>query len=75
VDAEGLVLMPRHGSPGESMLRANYMQLRSQMVDEGYIGGEQVEADLRRLQDPNFAMPSAVMWSAIGRRPCGIGGQ
>jgi SAM-dependent methyltransferase len=75
VDAEGRVLMLRHGSPGETMLRANYMQLRNQMVDEGYIGGEQVEADLKRLQDPNFAMPSAVMWSAIGRRPCGVGGQ
>jgi hypothetical protein len=75
VDAEGRVLMLRHGSPGEPMLRANYMQSRSEMVDEGYISGEQVEADLKRLQEPHFAMPSAVMWSAIGRRPCGIGGQ
>lgn len=75
VDAEGRVLMLRHGSPGESMLRANYMQLRNQLVDEGYIRGEQVEGDLKRLQDPDFAMPSAVMWSAIGRRQCGIGGQ
>jgi SAM-dependent methyltransferase len=75
VDAEGRVLMLRHGSPGESMLRANYMQLRSEMVDEGYISCEQVEADLKRLQDPHSAMPSAVMWSAIGRRLPGIGGQ
>jgi len=75
VDAEGRVLMLRHGSPGESMLRANYTQLRNQMVDEGYISREQVEADLQRLQDPRFAMPSAVMWSAIGRRPCRFGGQ
>jgi SAM-dependent methyltransferase len=75
VDAEGRVLMLRHGSPGESMLRANYLQLRSEMIDEGYISCEQVEADLKRLQDPYFAMPSAVMWSAIGRRPREIGGQ
>jgi SAM-dependent methyltransferase len=74
VDAEGRVLMLRHGTPGESMLRANYLQLRSEMVDAGYIECGQFEADLQRLQDPHFAMPSAVMWSAIGRRPCRSGG-
>ena len=75
VDTEGRVLMLRHGSPGEPMLRANYMQSRSEMVDEGYISGEQVEADLKRLQEPHFAMPSAVMWSVVGRRPREIAGQ
>ncbi len=68
VDSEGRVVMLRHGSAGEYMLRANYLQLRSEMVGEGYIADDQVESDLKRLQDPQFAMPCAVMWSAIGRR-------
>jgi ubiquinone/menaquinone biosynthesis C-methylase UbiE len=75
VDAEGRVIMLRHGSPGESMLRANYLQLRSAMVEGGYIGRDQFEADLKRLQDPDFAMPSAALWSALGRRPHEIGGE
>jgi SAM-dependent methyltransferase len=74
VDSEGRVVMLRHGSAGESMLRANYSQLRSEMVEEGYITEDQIESDLKRLQDPHFAMPSAVMWSATGRRPGKIGG-
>jgi SAM-dependent methyltransferase len=74
VDSEGRVVMLRHGSAGESMLRANYLQLRGKMVEEGYITEDQIESDLKRLQDPHFAMPSAVMWSATGRRPGEIGG-
>jgi SAM-dependent methyltransferase len=74
VDSEGRVVMLRHGSPGESMLRANYMQLRTEMVDEGYISEGQIESDLKRLQDPHFAMPCAIMWSATGRRPGEDGG-
>jgi SAM-dependent methyltransferase len=75
VDAEGRVLMLRHGSPGVLMLRANYEQLRSAMLAQGYITREQFETDLDRLQDPHFAMPSSVMWSAWGRRPCKIVGE
>lgn len=69
VDSEGRVLMLRNGSAGEFMLRANYMQLRGQMVEGGYVTEDQFESDLKRLQDPHFAMPCALMWSATGRRP------
>jgi ubiquinone/menaquinone biosynthesis C-methylase UbiE len=75
VDAEGRVLILRHGSPGVPMLRANYEQLRSAMLDQGYISSDQFEADLDRLEDPFFAMPSSVMWSAWGRRPCQVIGK
>jgi hypothetical protein len=44
VDSEGRVVMLRHGSAGESMLRANYLQLRSEMVEEGYITADQIES-------------------------------
>jgi hypothetical protein len=74
VDSEGRVVMLRHGSAGESMLRANYLQLHGETVEEGYIAEDQIESDLKRLQDPHFAMPSAVIWSATGRRPREIGG-
>jgi len=69
VEAEGRILMLTHGSHGTSMLQANYEQLRGPMIESGYITPQQFEMDVARLQDPDFAMPSAILWSVRGRRP------
>jgi SAM-dependent methyltransferase len=69
VEAEACLFMWHSGSPGASLLRANFEQLRSNMIDAGYITQEEFEQDLRRLDDPNFMMPSPIMWTAWGRRP------
>jgi hypothetical protein len=50
-------------------LRANFEQLRTNMIDAGYITEEEFKEDLARLDDPNFIMPSPIMWTAWGRRP------
>jgi SAM-dependent methyltransferase len=69
VAAEASIFMWNSGSPGASLLRANFEQLRSNMIDAGYITEEEYEQDLKRLDDPGFMMPSPIMWSAWGRRP------
>ena len=69
VGAEGRMFMVRCGSPGVSLVRANYEQLRGAMIDPGYITNQEFENDLARLDDPDFMMPSSIMWSAWGRRP------
>jgi hypothetical protein len=66
VVAEGRILMLRHGSYGASMLQANYEQLRGAMIENGYITPQQFEMDVARLQDPDFGMPSAILWSVRG---------
>jgi SAM-dependent methyltransferase len=69
VAAEASIFMWNSGSPGASLLRANFEQLRTNMIDAGYITEEEFEQDLARLDDPDFIMPSPIMWTAWGRRP------
>jgi SAM-dependent methyltransferase len=68
VAAEASIFMWQSGSPGVSLLRANYEQLHSSMIDAGYITEEDYKQDLARLDDPGFLMPSPIMWTAWGRR-------
>lgn len=69
VAAEGRILMWHGQSPGASLLRSNYEQLRSAMIDAGYVSEEEFNQDLARLDDPSFIMPSPILWAAWGRRP------
>jgi hypothetical protein len=69
VGAEASIFMWHSGSPGVSLLRANFEQLHSSMIDAGYITEEEFDQDLARLDDPSFMMPSPIMWTAWGRRP------
>ena len=69
VAAEGRTFMWSKGSPGASLLRANYEQLRSDMIRAGYVTEQDFEQDVAGLEDPNFMMPSPVLWAAWGQRP------
>ena len=69
VDAEARIFMWHPGSPGMSLLRANYEQLRSGMIEAGYISESEFNQDIARLDDPSFMMPSPILWTAWGRRP------
>ena len=69
VAAEASIFMWHSGSPGISLLRANFEQLHGSMIDAGYITEEEFDQDLARLDDPSFMMPSPIMWTAWGRRP------
>lgn len=68
VGAEARMFMWSHGSPGASMLRANFEQLREALIDGGYIGPKEFADDLARLDDPDLVLPSPILWSAWGRR-------
>jgi len=69
VGAEGRMFMFQRGSSGASMLKANYEQLRTTMIDGNYITPRQFDEDLARLDDSNFMTPSGMLWSVWGRRP------
>jgi SAM-dependent methyltransferase len=68
VGAEGRVFMSHWGSPGASTLRANYEQLREALIGGSYVTQQQFDEDMARLDDPEFMMPSPILWSAWGRR-------
>jgi SAM-dependent methyltransferase len=68
VGAEGRVLMWQAGTAGTSLMRANYLQLRADMIDAGYINEEEFVEDLTRLEAADFLTLSPIMWTAWGRR-------
>jgi hypothetical protein len=39
------------------------------MVRSGVISQEQFDADLKRIDEQDFLMPSPMMWTAWGRKP------
>jgi hypothetical protein len=68
ISAEASMSMWQSGSAGVSLMRANYLQARQQMIGAGYITEQEFEEDLLRLDDPDFLMPSPIMWAVCGRR-------
>jgi SAM-dependent methyltransferase len=68
VTAEARAFMWQRGSPGAALARATYELLRRALIDGNYITTQQFEHDVARLDDPDFLMPSAILWSACGRR-------
>jgi SAM-dependent methyltransferase len=69
VDAQASLSMWHSGSPGAALLRANFEQLHRTMIDAGYLTGQEFDQDIARLDDPDFLMPSPIMWTVWGRRP------
>jgi ubiquinone/menaquinone biosynthesis C-methylase UbiE len=69
VGAEARAMMIDRDSPGTQLVRANYEQLRADMIAAGYVTADAIDADLARLDDADFVMPSSVLWTAWGRKP------
>ena len=69
IHAEGRVFMWSGASPFADHHKANFDQLRRDMIEAGLITAEEFERDRARLDDPQFFRLSPVMWAVWGRRP------
>jgi SAM-dependent methyltransferase len=69
VGAEARIFTWHGGSAGASLMRANFQQLRADMIQAGYITEAEFEQDLTRLEASDFLTLSPIMWAAWGRRP------
>jgi 2-polyprenyl-3-methyl-5-hydroxy-6-metoxy-1,4-benzoquinol methylase len=69
VTAEGRVVMFDAHNPGTELMRVNFEQLGAQLVAGGYVSADQLRVDLARLNAPDFAVPSPIMWTVAGRKP------
>ena len=69
VASEGRTFMWPAGSPGTAMVRANYSQLRAQMIAAGHLTQVEFDRDIAALDDPDFLMPSPILWAAWGQKP------
>jgi SAM-dependent methyltransferase len=68
VTGEARAFMWQCGSAGAALVRATYELLRGTLIQGGYITPQQFDEDIARLDDPEFLMPSAILWSSWGRR-------
>jgi len=68
VNGEARAFMWQRGSLGATLVRFTYELLRGAMIDGNYITPQQFDEDVARLDDPDFLMPSAILWAAWGRR-------
>jgi SAM-dependent methyltransferase len=66
--AEARMFMWQSESAGTSLMRANFQQLRADMIKAGYITEDEFEEDLARLKAPDFLTISPTLWAAWGRR-------
>jgi SAM-dependent methyltransferase len=69
VGTEARMSMWRCGSPGASLMRMNFEQLRGEMIRGGFITDQEIELDIANLKDEEFITPSPIMWAAWGHRP------
>jgi SAM-dependent methyltransferase len=67
--AEGRMFMCPCGSEGADLLRANMEELHDVLIDCGLITQMEFDEDLAHLNNPDFMVPSPIMWSVRGRRP------
>src|SRR5215469_9596755 len=68
VEAHGRFSAGGGGSVVAKLVRSNFCQLRDVMIEAGYLTAEELEDDLRNLDDPDSLVLTPVMWSARGRR-------
>ena len=69
VGMEGYLALREGRSPGASLIRANFEQIRQEAISAGFVTNEEVEHMLTLLDDPDFAVSAPVMFTAWGRRP------
>jgi ubiquinone/menaquinone biosynthesis C-methylase UbiE len=69
VSMEGQVSVWESGSPGATLMRANFEQIREEAVYAGFITNEEIDQVLTLLDDPDFAVSSYIMFTAWGQRP------
>jgi ubiquinone/menaquinone biosynthesis C-methylase UbiE len=68
VSAEARMVMFDRGNGGADLMRVNFEQIGADIIAAGLITQAQIDADLATLERDDFAIPSPILWSVIGRR-------
>jgi SAM-dependent methyltransferase len=71
IRAKARMAMWQGGSAGARLYRANFEQLREELMHTGFLTQAELDDDLARLEDPLTLFPSPVMWTVCGRRAHG----
>jgi len=68
VGVEATVSLWGGKSTGTVLMKNDFGEMREPMVSSGLISQEEFEADLKRIDEEDFLMPSPMMWTAWGRK-------
>ena len=68
IRAQARMAMWQGGSAGARLLRANFEQLRVELLRTGLLTQAELDDDIARLDDPLTLFPSPLMWTVCGRR-------
>ena len=71
VGVEATVSLWGGKSAGTTLMKLHFEEMREPMVGSGLITPQEFEADLKRIDEQDFIMPSPMMWSAWGRKAGG----
>jgi SAM-dependent methyltransferase len=67
IGAEANGSMWKSGSAGVSLLKLGCEELRGIIIGSGLMTESEFEADMKRLDEPDFSIASPVMWTAWGQ--------
>ncbi len=68
IRADGRTALWQGGSTGARLYRANFEQLREELLRRDLLTQRELDDDLARLDDPSTLFPSPVMWTVRGHR-------
>ena len=68
IEAEGRTILFSGGSTGANLMRANFEQIKDDILATGLVTEREFEMDLERMADPAVSWPSQIMWSAWGQK-------
>ena len=68
IGAEGSTQIWGGRSPGTRLMKANYEQLRQEILGTGLLSEREFAESLAQLDSEDFLVPSSIMWTAWGRR-------
>jgi hypothetical protein len=69
IRAEARMAMWQGGSAGARLFRANFEQVRDDLLRLRLLTQAELDDELARLDDPRTLFPSPIMWNVCGRKP------
>jgi len=69
VGAEASVSMWKGRSAGTRFMKLACQQLREQIIGSGLISQSEFDAEIKRIDEQDFLMPSPMLWTAWGQIP------
>lgn len=69
VGVEATVSLWGGKSAGTELMKLHFREMREPIVSSGLISPEEFDADLKRIDQEDFLVPSPMMWTAWGKTP------